>query len=48
VKDQYVRTSSKSARYQAHKKDKPSATQTILLKATAKQQNVFRKLQQTT
>ena len=35
VKDQYVRTSSKSARYQANKKDKPSATQPILLKATA-------------
>ena len=48
VKDQYVRTSSKSARYQANKKDKPSATQPILLKATAKQQRAFRELKQDT
>ena len=48
VKDQYVRTSSKSARYQANKKDKPSATQPILLKATTKQQKAFRELQQAT
>jgi hypothetical protein len=46
VKDQYVRTSSKSARYKANKKDKPSATQPILLKATTKQQKQFRELQQ--
>jgi hypothetical protein len=31
VKDQYVRTSSKSARYQANKKDKPSCSATISL-----------------
>jgi hypothetical protein len=48
VKDQYVRTSSKSARYQAHKKDKPSATQPVLLKATTKQQKAFRELKQAT
>lgn len=48
VKDQYRRTSSKSARYQAHKKDKPSVTQPILLKATAKQQRAFRELKQAT
>jgi len=48
VKDKYVRTSSKSARYQGSRKDKPSATQPILLKATAKQHKAFRERKQAT
>jgi hypothetical protein len=37
VKDTYVRTSSKDARYKPNQKDKPSATRHILLKASQKQ-----------
>lgn len=48
VKDEYVRTGSKSARYQPNKKDKPSATQPLLLKATTKQHKAFRELKQAT
>ena len=44
VKDEYVRTGSKSARYKPNKKDKPSATQAILVKATAKQKQAVREL----
>jgi len=48
VKDEYVRTSSKTARYKANKKDKPSATQPILLKATAAQRKAYLQLKQVT
>ena len=48
VKDSYQRNSSKAARYRPNKKDKPSATQPILLKATAKQKRTFQSLQQST
>ncbi len=37
VKDAYVRTSSKDARYKPNQKDKPSATRTILAKANMQQ-----------
>lgn len=46
VKDEYARASSKSARYQANKNDKPSATQPILLKATAQKHKAFHELKQ--
>jgi hypothetical protein len=44
VHDDYVRNSSKTARYQPNKKDKPSATQPIILKATTKQKQAIRQL----
>lgn len=44
VLDDYERTSSKAARYKPNKKDKPSATQPIILKATEKQKQALRKL----
>ena len=44
VQDEYVRTSSKTARYKPNKKDKPSATNPIVLKATAKQKQALRQL----
>ena len=44
VHDEYVRTGSKEARYKPNKKDKPSATQPIILEATEKQKKALRKL----
>jgi hypothetical protein len=44
VKDGYQRTSSKQARYKRNYKDKPSATQPIVITATAKQKRAYRKL----
>ncbi len=44
TKDEYVRTGSKSARYKPNKKDKPSATQPVLVKATDKQKQAVREL----
>jgi len=44
VKDAYHRTSSKSARYKPNLKDKPSATQPLLIKATEQQKQAARKL----
>lgn len=47
VKDEYVRVSSKTARYKPNKKNKPSVTQPVLLKATDKQKEACREIQQT-
>ncbi|MEZ6062421.1 MAG: transposase [Planctomycetaceae bacterium] len=44
VKDDYTRTSSKIARYQPNNKDKPSAKEPIVRKATAKQKQTLRRL----
>ncbi len=44
VHDEYVRTGSKAARYKPNKKDKPSATQPIILEATEKQKQALRNL----
>jgi len=44
VKDDYTRTSRKTARYQPSSKDKPSAKQPIVRKATAKQKQTLRTL----
>jgi hypothetical protein len=47
VKDEYVRVSSKTARYKPNKKHKPSVAQPVLLKATDKQKEACREIQQT-
>lgn len=45
VKDGYERTGSKAARYKPNKKDKPSATNPRVLKATPKQKIRYKQLQ---
>lgn len=47
VKDEYVRVSSKTARYKPNKKHKPSVAQPVLLKATDKQKEACREILQT-
>ena len=44
VQDDYVRSSSKTARYKPNKKDKPSAQNPIVIKANAKQKQAFSQL----
>ncbi len=44
VQADYVRTSSKSARYKPNKKDKPSAQNPIVIKANTKQKQAFSQL----
>ena len=46
VTDDYVRKSSKTARYKPNRKDKPSAKEPKIIKATDKQKQALRKLQQ--